>query len=169
MPTPVLALDLARQTGFAALRPDGSVASGSKALGPDDMRIGPLLSNYAEWLRCRIIEHMPDVIYYEQPWVGPKTHQKTALMLIGLAALTEMVGHQQRVMVRPALNPTAVKHFTGSGGGKREVRKARVMAECLARGWRPETQDEADAMAILDYARAQLGDPQPRAALGKVA
>ena len=91
----------------------------------------------------------------------------TALLLFGFAAITHMVGHRQRVIVRPALNPTAVKHFTGDGGGKREVRKARVMAECLARGWRPETQDEADALAILDYARHCLGDPQPRAALAR--
>ncbi len=51
------------------------------------------------------------------------------------------------------------EHFTGHGGGKREVRKARVMAECFARGWKPETQDEADALSILDYARHALRDP----------
>ncbi len=32
------------------------------------------------------------------------------------------------------------------------------MAECHARGWSPETEDEADALAILHYARHCLGD-----------
>lgn len=53
---------------------------------------------------------------------------------------------------------TVIKHFTGDGGGKRPERKERVIAECHARGWKPETEDEADALAILDYARHCLGD-----------
>ena len=167
----ILALDTARATGWAALRPDGSLASGTKVLGPEDMRVGPLLHNYGDWLKCRIIEHQPAWIFYEKPWVGKLTHQATALMLMSLAGVTEMVGFRQRVMVRAVKNPSVVKHFTGQGRVKlpavgstkarwesRPERKARVMAMCLARGWKPETQDEADALGILDYARHCLGE-----------
>lgn len=155
--TSILALDTARATGFAVLRADGSHASGTKVLGPKDMRIGPLLANYSDWLTSQVRVHKPEFIYYEQPWVGPKTSQAAALILMSLAGVTHMVGFRCRVRVRPALNPTVVKHFTGSGGGKRVVRKARVFAEACARGLAPETEDEADALAILSYAAHLLG------------
>ena len=124
----ILAIDGARSTGWAALRPDGTIMSGTKVLGPEDMRIGPLLHNYEYWLKRLVIEHAPAFIYYEQPWVGPKTAQATALMLMSLAGETHKVGFLQKVTVYPVLNPTVVKHFTGNGGGKRVERKARVWA-----------------------------------------
>jgi Holliday junction resolvasome RuvABC endonuclease subunit len=123
------------------------------------MRIGPLLHNYDLWLTRLVIEHAPGWIYYEQPWVGRKTAQATALMLMSLAGMTHVVGFRQKVTVYPALNVTVVKHFTGTGGGKRVERKARVFAEACARGLAPETEDEADAQAILSYAAHVLGGP----------
>lgn len=155
--TSILALDTARATGWAVLRPDGHRASGTKILGPEDMRVGPLLANYSDWLSRQVIEHAPEYIYYEQPWVGPKTSQGAALMLMSLAGVTEMVGYRHRVMVRAAKNPSVVKHFTGHGGGKRVERKARVFAEAQARGLNPKTEDEADAQAVLCFARHCLG------------
>lgn len=152
MTTSILALDTARVTGWAALRVDGSLVSGSKALGPEDMRVGPLLSNYCDWLSRRVTEFEPEYIFYEQPWVGPKTHQATALMLMSLAGLTHVIGSRNRVMVRPAKNPSVVKHFCGRSPRKRVERKDRVMAECRSRGIEPCDDNEADAIALLDYA-----------------
>ncbi len=153
----ILALDTARATGWAVLRADGSLASGTKILGRKDMRVGPLLANYSDWLSRQVDEYAPEFIYYEQPWVGPKTSQGAALILMSLAGVTHMVGYRNRVMVRAVLNPQVVKHWTGDGGGKRVVRKARVFAEAQARNLAPETEDEADALAILSYAAHCLG------------
>ncbi len=134
------------------------------------MRVGPLLTNYGDWLSRRVTEYEPEYIFYEKPWVGPKTHQATALMLMSLAGLTEMIGCRNRVMVRSALNPSVVKHFTGQGRVKqpavgstkarwetRPERKARVFAECQARGMDPCDDNESDALALLDYAAHCLG------------
>ncbi len=149
----VLALDLATVTGWAAVRPDGAVVYGTERLAPPKTEVGEFLARAGRWITETIIKTEPDVIVFETVWVGPNTHQTTARKLMSLAGLTEMIAFKRDLECWEANTMTVVKHFTGDGGGKRPEKKARVMAECRRRGFNPETEDEADALAVLSYAR----------------
>ena len=154
--TAILALDTARVTGWAVVRADGIISSGSKEMGPKDMKVGPLLANFSDWLSRRVTEYEPAYIFYEKPWVGPVTQQKTALNLMSFAGLTEMIGYRNRIIVRPETNPSVVKHFCGKSSRKRAERKAKVIAECRSRGFEPVDDNEADALAMLSFAAMSL-------------
>ena len=61
-------------------------------------------------------------------------------------------------------NSRIKKHFTGSGRATKED----MVMRCRQRGWRPETADEADALALLDMA-VVLFFVAPRTRKGKAA
>ncbi len=156
----ILALDSARVTGWAHLRENGTIVSGVKELGPKDMRIGPLLLNFDRWLAASIENSKPTWIYYEQPFSG--TNQKTSFALMALAGQIELAGFRGKVMVRPILNPVFIAHYCKGAGAlkrkgltateRRKARKDRTIAVCLDRGFYPKDDNEADALALLDYA-----------------
>ena len=147
----ILALDSARETGWAHLYADGSVVSGTKILGPKDMNIGPVLLNFDAWLSRRICRFEVRHIFYEAPWVNKFTQQATVLYLFGLAGQIELAGFRNRAIVKPVLNARFIKHFTGGAPRDRKARKARTIAECIARGFNPKDDNEADALALLDF------------------
>ncbi len=155
---PILALDLGTATGWAALRPDGQVVSGAHNVAPKGCEIGRFAALFGRWLTETVIANVPEVVVFEAPFAGGHTSQATARKNIGLAVLTELIAYKRDLDCYERTYSSVVKHFTGFGGGKRADLKARVMAMCLARGWKPETQDEADARAILDDARHCLGE-----------
>ncbi len=147
--TSILSLDLATQTGWAKWQ------SHVTSVGTVCFRgsVGRALHAYQLWL----IEQAGPlcegglVIAFETPWVGPKTHQDVARKLQGLAAVTEMVAHQLGARCLEGNNSSVLLHWTGKGGGKRPEKKARTMAACEVRGFHPQNDDEADALALLDY------------------
>ncbi len=157
--TPILCLDLATTTGWAALRANGQVVSGAARIAPPKAPVGEFACLFGRWLTELVIQNAPEMIVFEAPFVGDRTAQATARKLIGLAVLTELHAYTREIECFERPYRSVVKHFTGSGGGKRDEIKARVVAACEARGWRPESQDEADALALLWYARHCIGDP----------
>ena len=156
----ILALDSARVSGWAHLRENGTIVSGTRVLGPEGMRIGPLLSNFDLWLTKAIATSKPSWIYYEQPYSG--VNQKTSFALMALAGQIELAGFREKVIVRPILNPVFISHFCAEAGPlkrkgvsavqRRKARKDRTIAECRARGFAPGDDNEADALALLHYA-----------------
>lgn len=177
----LLALDLATRLGFAVGDVDSHVcatgleaagraplpkpASGAVRIGPTGAPIGDFLVAYDRWLRETIQTTRPTHLVFEAPWVGPKTHQDTARKLMCLAGLTEMIGTQAGIgWIRECRVNDPRKHFTGRGSGPRAQMKALVMECCRARGWEVEGDDEADALALFDYAAHLLQQRQRRAA-----
>lgn len=148
----ILALDLATVTGWAGW--DGSASSaGTATFGGS---IGLAFAAYHSWL-IKKIQAFSDgearpVIVFETPWVGSHTHQETARKLMGFAVVTEMVAHELSCRCLEVGTKTIIRHFTGAGGGKRADKKARVVAACRARGIEVSDDNEADALALLDYA-----------------
>ena len=154
--TSILALDLATRVGWA--RWHKRVTSfGSKQLPSAGELVGRYLDYFDRWFLVQLAEVMPAMVIFDPPWVGPKTGQDAARCLIGLASVVEMRCYQQEIACREAHNQTVLKHWTGQGGGKRKDKKARTIAACNARGFHPRNDDEADALAILDYAAHCLG------------
>jgi crossover junction endodeoxyribonuclease RuvC len=147
----LLALDLGTRTGWALLE-NGRVESGVETF---DVKRGESPGmrylNFNRWLEAIVsVGHQPDLIVYEQ------SHQR------GGAATEVAAGFATRVQefcARLAIEHAAVhtatlkKWTTGKGNAD----KAAMLA-AVARRWgrRVDTDDEADAIALLEYARAEL-------------
>lgn len=160
----VLAIDQATLSGWAwgklpvqpltpleamAVKPPKPL-SGVKRIGPKGCSIGRFLIEAEAWLNAMIDQHQPAGIIYERAILDPKlTGYDTALKLMGLAGTIEKVAAQRGISwVRGAQPSSVKKHFCGSGRpGKEGIKEA-----CLARGWVHQDDNEADALALLDYA-----------------
>lgn len=171
----ILALDLARRTGFAHDGDDGSrprfgtftapEPTGTRATGRG---YGRPFHGFEDWLWARIELLRPDLIVYEAPlsmlmrgeMVGGElvikllTNPETVRMLVGLAALVEAAAWRARVRLLEAHLSTVRKRFTGNGRAK----KPEVTARCHALGWAVEDDNQADACAIWAVARG-MRDP----------
>lgn len=162
----LLALDLATQVGWMLREVDRPIRFGSIPFrGP----LGPALSAYRKWLIERLDQATKPIrVVYEMPFVGGKppkkdgaggsrghTSQAVARKLMSMAGITDMVASEiPGVDPEPweVNNASVRKHFIGIGRGKREVLKAKTMAEAIRRGFNVGNDDEADAIAVGDYA-----------------
>lgn len=150
----VLALDLARQAGWAI----GSACSpplyGTWRLdAPREagrfLQLGRLVSN-------AIQEHGITQCILEEPYVGKLSRTSSLMPLFGYRAAAMMAAEAASVLMFTASPSTIRKHFIGTGAGKRDAVKSAVMERCRWRGWHPRNTDEADSLAILDYRLAVL-------------
>jgi Holliday junction resolvasome RuvABC endonuclease subunit len=165
----LLALDIATVTGWAYTADPNDLdlepEFGSMRLpktGPD---IGAFLCAYREWLMPLIEQLRPKDVVFESP-IMPATSQIIILRkLYGLAGVTEMVCTEHQTACTEAYMQKVRKHFCGharpgdrkaKGLERRRQIKAAVVQACRDRGWNPTNDDEADALAVLDYARAVL-------------
>lgn len=164
----LLALDLATSVGFAVLDDHGLAQSGRFVIDGKGAPIGRFLHRYAEWLTKYIGFCLPRRIVFEAPWIGPNTHQDTARKLMCLAGRTEEVAYDMRIpIVREVNNAEVRKHFVGKGRGARDEMKRLVQQRCIDLGWKPESDDEADALSVMDFAAHvwRLEVAYPRTAL----
>ena len=160
--TALLTLDLATSTGWAAWRPgDSRVASGVVRMPKTGEDVGWFLDVFDARLRDLLTLHSPEMVVFEAPWIGPNTHQDTARKLLCLAGMTELVCRRAGLRYREANNASVRKHFIGKGRGDRRTLKDMTMRACQQRGWDPENDDEADALALLDYAAHVCRIPVP--------
>lgn len=165
----LLALDLATVTGYAVGDPElherltaleaygrGDNAkpfSGSHRIAPPGTPLGVFCIRYEDWLGDMLLVHQATHVVFEAPWVGGKTSQDVARKLMGLAILTETVATRAKVpWIREANNASVRKHFIGKGRGDRKTLKRLTIEACQNRGWEPRNDDEADALALFDYA-----------------
>ena len=150
----LLALDLASSSGWASYQPEGApiLSSGTLVLPKTGKDVGHFLFIFHVAIKQMIEDPRPGVVVYETPWIGPKTSQAVARKLMGLAGVLEMVCYERSITCREVNNATVRKHFIGKGRGQRAELKALTIAACEKRGWAPNNDDEADALAILDYA-----------------
>lgn len=151
----VLALDLATNTGWASRREAGVVSFGSFRLPKTGDDVGEYLSVFHHWLidivACFDTEAL--AVVFEAPILPKTTGIKVVRKLQGLAAHTEFVCNQLAVSRCMEVNNMSVrKHFIGSGGYKRDEAKRLTVMQCTERGFKPQNDDEADALACLDYA-----------------
>lgn len=154
----VLALDLARRTGWAAGKPCGPVAFGHFTIhdARDERRFLEM---------CQIVTRLIDakavtLMVCEAPFVGQGQRANTLMPLFGYRAAAYIASANKGVRVADMVTPATVrKHFVGHGGQKRAAAKKAVIEKCQWRGWQTKDEDEADALALWDYQCALL-DPQ---------
>jgi crossover junction endodeoxyribonuclease RuvC len=145
-----LALDLGTNTGFALLRQDERIESGTVRFPKD-----PKEGEGARFIRFRQFlldtkaanPHLRRVVYERVHHVGP--NQAYASQLYGgfLALVLMFCEHHQ--LEHDGYQIQAIKKaWTGRGDAK----KPEMIARCKALGFNPGTDNEADAIALLHVA-----------------
>lgn len=155
-----LTLDLASVTGWAVgdLDTDARPLSGIKRLARPESSLGMIAAAYREFLGDMIAVHKPSDVAIEAPWLSPgETSRDAALILFGLVFDTHGICHERGIGGVRLVNVEDVRrHFIGTKHGRREELKRRVRAKCREKGWDPIDDNEADALAIFDFARVCL-------------
>ena len=163
-PATVLALDLGTTTGWALRLPDGSVTHGFVSFKPQRFEGGGMrYLRFRRWL-----DEMQELtktgsqqgglasIYFEE--VRRHLGVDAAHAYGGfLATLTSWCEHQKTPYQGVPVG-TIKRHATGIGNAG----KAEVVQAMKARGFVVSDDNEADALAILDWANAQAalgGEP----------
>ena len=153
--TSILALDLSTNVGFAFWSAAYGIKSGHWRIAPPATPIGRFLQLYDAQLSERLAFFEPTIVVFEAPFVGTKTSQDVARKLMGLACITEYLCLKEGLEesnIYEVNNASVRRHFCGKGKGARAEMKDRVMKPCRDRGWEPANDDEADSLAVLDYA-----------------
>lgn len=169
----VVALDLASSTGVAVGKPNSAPVAWTVALGKasEDERFSRILVLTDQLIR----EHEPDLVAIEAAIGGRDASQ----FLIGLVSCVRGCCANRKVRCEMYHLGSIRKHFLGKAltqkdfPGLSKVKakaaiKQTVVDRCRLLGWEPQTHDEADAMALLDYALAKNSNHQARVAGGLV-
>lgn len=146
----ILALDLGTKLGWALLPRGGQISHGTESFAPrKSWSPGQRWQRFRTFLHEVVSRHNVHVIAYEDV----KRHIGTdaAHAYGAFLALTELVADSHRVRLAPVGVGTIKKHWTGKGNAD----KAAMEAQARARGFRPESDNDADALAILHWAVAQ--------------
>jgi len=147
----LLCLDLATNIGVARWKEGDDPPSLSTKNLPPIPHLGRFINAYHSFLLEQISINKPTLINYEKPYVGPTMTSLLASKLYGLAAHTDWFCEVNGIAVFCTPPNVWRKHFTGIGSGKRDKLKMATIQECKARGIKVMTEDEADAMGLLDY------------------
>jgi Holliday junction resolvasome RuvABC endonuclease subunit len=146
----ILALDLGTKLGWALQMRDRPITHGTESFAPrKSWSPGQRWQRYRTFLHEVVAHNNVHVIAYEDV----KRHAGTdaAHAYGAFLALTELVADSHRVRLVPVGVGTIKKHWTGKGNAD----KAAMEAQARARGFRPESDNDADALAILHWAVAQ--------------
>lgn len=163
----IVSLDLGTNTGWAVAAAGGATLSGSESFRPGRFEGGGMrYLRFRRWLTELKATVSPiEAVYFEE--VRRHAGVDAAHAYGGfLATLTAWCEHHQ-IPYQGVPVGTIKRHATGKGNAD----KATVMAAIRAQGFRPVDDNEADALALLAWARAQdrvdggagLGAGSPRA------
>lgn len=147
----VAGLDVATMTGVCLGEPGQAPAFFSRDLG----RVLPHQERGANIMRLThelIKDHGVQFIGIEAPVQARTNKKEVNELLMGLIFNVRSWAALQGVKSQCVEIGSLDKHFLGRGGMARTARKAANLARCHSLGWRPGTEDEADAGSVWDYA-----------------
>ena len=153
----VLALDLGTTTGWALSLPDRSVTHGYVSFKPQRFEGGGMrYLRFRRWLDELLATTAPkgaasglDAVYFEE--VRRHLGVDAAHAYGGfLATLTSWCEHQ-KIPYQGVPVGTIKRHVTGKGNAG----KTEMVSAIRARGYMVADDNEADALAVLDWALAQ--------------
>jgi hypothetical protein len=156
MNTSILALDLGTHTGWALRHRDGTTTSGSESFAPRRFEGGGMrYLRFKRWLTE--VKHSADgieAVHFEE--VRRHAGVDAAHAYGGfLAHLTAWCEHHQ-IPYQGVPVGTIKKHAAGKGNAG----KAEVIAAMRAQGFDPADDNEADALALLQWALREEGEPK---------
>ena len=157
----VLALDLGTRMGWAIIRPNGTI-SGMKSFVPRSHDVpGQRWINFRAFLNELAAMSETDIgaIYFEDLIMNAKHGVGPIVMFGGYVAHLQLWAGVRRIPLYPVHNATIKKHWTGKGNAK----KVDMLRVCRERGIHAKDDNEADALALLDYALCCEGAATPTA------
>lgn len=147
-PRTLLALDLGSHCGWAALPRSGRIASGTGVFKPDHFSgAGMVFLRFERFLGELNRDAGPfAVVVFEEV----RAHAGTLAAQIYGGFLAHLTARCERHGTPYLGVPVATikRHATGKG----DARKPEVIAAMEAKGFKPGDDNEADALALLDYA-----------------
>ena len=151
----ILALDLGTKTGYAIRKRGGAIVHGTEVFTPrKSWSEGQKWQRYRSWLASTISAHQIDQVAYEKVIrheVKGRSLWDAAHAYGAFEALTHMVCDGFNIQAVGVNLSTVKKTWTGSGRAKKDD----MIATAKEKGFRPETDNDADALAILDWAIKQ--------------
>lgn len=143
----ILALDLGSLTGWAMRLDSGAIASGTVDLRPGRYHGGGMrYVRFAQWLDTL---PRPDVVYFEE--VRRHLGVDAAHIYGGLLAHLTAWAEVNKIPYQGVPVGAIKKHIAGKGNAD----KVAVIEAIRRLGFSPADSNEADALALLDWAIAQ--------------
>jgi Holliday junction resolvasome RuvABC endonuclease subunit len=146
MMKPLLALDLGTSTGWAVRRSDGLIMSGTATFKPGRFEGGGMrYVRFARWLDEIGADEFPAIVWFEEVrrHAGTDAAHVYGGLMATLASWCELRGiPYQGVPVG-----TIKRHATGKGNANKDA----MIAAAVARGFSPKDDNEADALALLNW------------------
>lgn len=148
-----LFFDLARTTGFAAGDLRGVEEFGTFTLPQTYDEVAPYLRAAFGHMRAIIKRTKPQKIGFEAPILNTKRDGVMKLRkLYGLANNVELLAHEAGIPCVEASLGEIRSHFLGAKYPRDSERvKIAVKNKCRSNGWKIKDDNEADALAGLDY------------------
>lgn len=178
----ILALDLAKRTGFAIGRAGETPRVGAKVLASKEEPVEAGAQELGRFLRDAFVLEKPDMIVVEH-WLHPKANRSGDAVIWQMllhGAVHGVLGCYRDVRFESP-TPTEVRnHFCGRASAEarsrapsswrakkaaRDATKAMVIDRAIALGYLPKTRrddDIADACALFDWASVRVGRAPPR-------
>jgi hypothetical protein len=148
----LLALDLGTQCGWALGGAAGVAASGTQSFRPGRFDGGGMrYLRFRRWLAELKGDGELDAVYFEE--VRRHAGVDAAHVYGGLMAVLTEWCEQHGIPYQGVPVGTIKKHYTGRGNAD----KAAVLAAARQRGHAPADDNEADALALLDWVLAGGG------------
>jgi hypothetical protein len=145
-----LALDLGSHCGFALLRPDGRIESGTENFSP-----GAKDTEGARWVKFRrwlidtkATNERIDRIAYELVVAGVPGQVYAAQIYGGFVAILQSFCEHHQIAYSGINVSVIKKRWTGNGNAKKPL----MIARCRELGFQPGDDNEADAIALLHVA-----------------
>lgn len=143
----ILALDLGMNTGWALRNRDGLLRYGTeKFTHRRRCHPGQRWLDFRSWLNRTLDAQQVHVIAYED--VRRHLGTDAAHAYGAFLAVLQMAAASQNIELIPVAVGTIKKHWTGSGSAKKDA----MIAEAKRRGFTPDTDNAADALAVLSWA-----------------
>jgi len=143
----ILAIDPGIHMGWALLKGNGKVSFGQENFNQPVGRVGQRFLALGEWLAHTHKTKRLDLIAYEKVMRHKGVYAAHAYG--GFIAILTAFCEREQIDYAAIPVGTIKKHWVDDG----HATKAQMMEEALGRGFNITTDNEADALAILDYAR----------------
>lgn len=148
--TNVLAIDPGTFTGWAVRRRDGTISYGTERfMQRRQWRPGQRWVNFRTWLNRTLEAELVHVIAYED--VRRHLGTQAAHAYGAFIALIEMAATTRNIELLPVGVGTIKKSWTGKGNAD----KGMMIDEAKRRGFNPDSDNAADALAVLSWACMQ--------------
>jgi len=150
----ILAIDPGIHMGWALLKGNGKVSFGQENFNQPVGRVGQRFLALGEWLAHTHKTKRLDLIAYEKVVRHKGTFAAHAYG--GFIAILTAFCEREQIDYAAIPVGTIKKHWVDDG----HATKAQMMEEALGRGFKITTDNEADALALLDYARKKYAVEQ---------